>query len=99
MGSTSGVLIFYVYPAAFFLHLRHVLHKRKAESSVTRLCSQYKVSDFVMEGVAWCMLGSGAVLFVLQNYVAVNAIVERSPLTNYTAPYCFIECSGNFEEI
>ena len=35
------------------------------------------------------------ILFVLQNYVAVRAVVVRPPPTNFTPPYCFIKCPYN----
>ncbi len=95
VGSTAGVLVLYIYPAAFFMRLKYVRNKKRASEENTSIMSQYTPKDYVMEGVAAVLLVVGAILFVLQNYDAIKAVIPtHSPPANSTLknpiPSCYI---------
>ena len=97
VGSTSGVLVLYVYPAAFYLRLRYVLHKKKEVAFGLSLHSQYDSWDVLKEAVAWVIFGVGLVLLVVENYQAIDAVVNTgSPPSNgtnsTTIEFCHIYC-------
>lgn len=77
VGSTSGVLVLYIYPSAFYLRLRYVRYKLRAQNTRTSIRTQYDVYAVIKEGVAWLILVIGLVLLVVENYQAVEAIVDK----------------------
>ena len=82
VGSTAGVLVLYVYPAAFYLRLRYVRYKARARNSRTSIRAQYNIYAIVKEGVAWVILAIGLVLLVVENYQAITAIVDSSDVND-----------------
>ena len=76
VGSTAGVLVLYIYPAACYLRLRYVSNKAKADRTGTSMLSQYNIYSVAQEGLAWFIFGLGLILLVVENYQAIKAVVD-----------------------
>ena len=97
VGSTAGVLVLYVYPAAFYLRLRCVRYKKRAKKTSTDIRAQYNIYALLKEGIAWVIFGIGLVLLVVENYQAIYDVVKAnegsSNNTNISLPVCHIFCT------
>ena len=78
MGSTGGVLVLYIFPAAFYLRLRYLRYVYRAREKGITINSQYDGFAVYKEAVAWVILVIGVMLLVLNNYQAIDAIVRAS---------------------
>lgn len=76
VGSIGGVLVFYVYPAAFYVRLRYLRYMHRAKKNQVTICSQYDVCAVCKEVVAYTILFVGLLLLIVENYQAIDAIVS-----------------------
>ncbi len=85
VGSTAGVLVLYIYPSAFYLRLRYVRYRKRAQRTSTTVLAQYDIFSVMKEVLAWVIFAIGLVLLVVENYQAIYAVVESG---NPTAAGC-----------
>ena len=69
VGSTAGVLVLYVYPAAFYLRLCCVHYKKRTKKTSTDIRAQYNIYALLKEGIAWVIFGIGLVLKTIRPYM------------------------------
>ena len=84
VGSTAGVLVLYIYPSAFYLRLRYVRYRKRAQRLSISILSQYNWSAVVKEAIAWVILLIGLVLLVVENYQAIYAVSHSGGGQNST---------------
>lgn len=77
VGSTAGVLVLYIYPSAFYLRLRYVRYKKRAQKLCTTIRSQYNIYAVLKELVAWVIFLIGVVLLFVENYQAIHAVLPH----------------------
>ena len=88
MGSTAGILVLYVYPSAFFLRLRYVRNKKRAQQIRSDITSH--VFSILKEAIAWVIFSIGVVLLVVENYESIYEVVKSSgSSSNSSEPVCY----------
>lgn len=92
VGSTGGVLVFYVYPAAFYLRLRYLYYAHRAHKNQVTWWSEHDHAIY-KEVLASTILLVGIVLLVLENYQAVDAIVSSVHQFNPSSLCTQFKCS------
>lgn len=78
VGSIGGVLVLYIYPSAFYLRLRYLRYKLRSNERGVSIFSQYDFWAVLKETIAWAILFVGLVLLVVENYQAIDAVVNNS---------------------
>lgn len=93
VGSTGGVLVFYVYPAAFYLRLRYLWYVQRARKNQVTFWFEYDLTAVYKEVLAFTILLVGVVLLGLENYQAVDAIVSSVHQFNPSSLCMQLKCS------
>ena len=78
VGSIGGVLVFYIYPSAFYLRLRYMRYRKKMENDGISFRSQYDIFCFIKEIIACIILIIGIILLVVENYQSISAVIMKS---------------------
>ena len=76
VGSTGGVLLLFVYPAACYLRLCYLHYQKKSVELKVSIWSQYTALTVLKELIAWVILIMGMLLLVVENYQAIYSVIE-----------------------
>ncbi len=76
VGSIGGTLILYIFPAACYLRLRYLRYRHRSKMHHVTMCSQYDAYSIIKEVLAWIILCMGFVLLIVENYQAIDAVIN-----------------------
>lgn len=78
VGSIGGVLVFYIYPASFYLRLRYMRYRKRQQRDGIPLGVQYNAVSIIKEAIAVAILVIGFLLLIALNYQAISAVVSKA---------------------